>query len=233
MSDEPQPRQLPTHEQLERVIGEVDGVAAASVNDTGPGGSARLRVRLDADADPDLVAGELTTVLEHRFGLELDPAAVRQVLSSGPPSSAAPVDRHAPPRRRSSDHRRARIQQLSIDRDGDRLQVRAELAQPGRSAVGEATGSAGTDPLLVVARATLAAVDGLLPAATLGGLVEQVTLDEQGDPVLVSVVLRVGDPPGEQQLVGSSLVHDDAELAVMKATLDALNRRVVTLLDPT
>lgn len=231
MSEEQGPGQLPAHDQLEQAIAEVAGVAAATVNDTGPEGSARLRVRLAADADPDVVAAQVASTLERRFGLALDPDAIRQVLSAGPPSSASGIDQHAPPRRRTSDHQRATIRQLSIDRDGDRFQVRAELAHLARSAVGEVAGSPGTDPLVVVARATLAAVDQLFPATGLDGLVEHVQLDEQREPGLVSVVLRLGDPPAALQLVGSSLVHDDHELAVMKATLDALNRRVEPLFD--
>lgn len=122
---------------------------------------------------------------------------------------------------------RVAIRHLDTQRDAVDVRVTATLQLDGRAAHGQAVSvptRAGT--LRAVAEATLAALRELTGSWLLAGI-DRITLHPVSEPAMVTVVVSIVTDRGEETLLGGSIVRGDPDLAVMRATLDALNRRVV------
>ncbi len=90
-----------------------------------------------------------------------------------------------------------------------------------------------------VVAATVGAVQGAVDAAYLRHGGEEVRLDPEaveltgiGASRVAVVQVSLSSAAGHQRLTGAAEVHDDVRQALVRATLDALNRRLETLLDP-
>jgi len=148
-------------------------------------------------------------------------------------SAAAPVDngQHASPERQGRTViPRAAIRDLQVHRDARSVQVTVVLAHGERSEEGRAVSvptSHGT--LRAVAEATVAALRALTEGAMLVGI-ERVSAKHGEDAPIATVVLSLLTRRGEERLLGASIIRDGPERAVLRATLDALNRRVTPLL---
>ena len=64
------------HREVETAVAAVAGVATASVSRS-ESGRARLRITLAPGGDADVVAQNVSDLLRSRFGLEIDPSAIR------------------------------------------------------------------------------------------------------------------------------------------------------------
>ena len=232
-----------SHRLLERAIASVPGVIAAEVSLSEEGDRPRLRTRISASEDADAVSEAIAATLRERFGIDVDAQEIRrrpiQPQIEGP--LAQPVEEAPAPREREplgavpepgTVRRRAVIRHLAT-RPGARREVRviASLEHAGRHAEGEATGgSSGSEVLRAVAEATLAALRVLTgPVLHVG--IDRVSVQAGADPQLATVVLTLVSDRGREVLSGSAVVRDDTQRAVMRATLDALNRRVGGLLE--
>jgi hypothetical protein len=295
-------REAPSYVELERALSSVPGIVTASVAVSDGSGRGRLRIRLAPGEDPEQVAWAVAATLRERFGITLDPEAIRPRLHEEDPAADpedAPVDGHAAPEP---------TQPASLDRpdevaDGpsdpapgpveqvEQTGVASEPAPPGRTAepaswpdattepsAADAAGDAleqasgtrvraairdlvtrqGDDDVEVtatlevagrrghaaaravptrrgiwraVAEATVAALRELTDDHLRAG-VDRISVTSAEDPGMVTVVLTMLSDRGEETLLGASLLRDDPESAVMRATLDALNRRVEPLLRP-
>jgi hypothetical protein len=120
---------------------------------------------------------------------------------------------------------RAVIRDLRSHTDDVGVEVTATLDVAGRLAEGRSVGVPTSRGLLrTIAEATVLAL-GELTGERLRAQVDRVSLGG-ADPTTVTVVVTLLSSRGEELLLGASIVRDDVEHAVMRATLDALNRRV-------
>jgi len=104
------------------------------------------------------------------------------------------------------------------------------LASGDRTAVGEARGSATSSGVhRAVALATLRAVEQLVGDAVRVEL-EHLDVTPMGTERTVVVLLTLLTERGGETLTGAATVRDDVRQAVIRATLDALNRRLELLL---
>lgn len=78
----------------------------------------------------------------------------------------------------------------------------------------------------VVARATVAAVEKVIGRAPMFDI-EDVVLNKSRDINFVNVVTNMITRDDEEILIGTAIVKSDVNEAIAKATLDALNRRVM------
>lgn len=126
--------------------------------------------------------------------------------------------------------RRPLIRRIEVGGAGLEVRARATLWLDGRTVLGEATAAATpAGRLRSAAQATLRALEQLLGGDTRLELDE---LDVEGDGQVQRVVARVGvlTWTGLESHVGVALVREgDPEHATVRATLDALNRRVAHL----
>lgn len=121
---------------------------------------------------------------------------------------------------------RAIIQDLLVTHAHDQVEVTAILALGAREVTGEATGPAGTQGALrASAEATLEALSSLTGGLLHAGI-DHVTVSRGEDVEAATVVLTVLSEERAEELLGAALLRGEPELAVMRATLDALNRRI-------
>jgi hypothetical protein len=235
--------------QLVAALCAVAGVTDADILPDEVGGPGTLRVQLAPGADEVLVATTIHRVLRERFGLGVDAGRVQVVEeavprhavarpttdSAGPGRAPAPledadqVDARDDP---AVDLRPKRLlisrMQLVSARQGVTSEV--TLDYDGASHTGAA--EAATTPSSVhraVAAATLRAVEQVV-----GGVfrleLETVQSAPLGGDQAMIVEVSLITSHGSERLTGISAVREDARQAVIRATLDALNRRLETYL---
>lgn len=237
----------PTDTELERAIASVPGVEAAHVDRTGDRGRSRLRVRIGSGDDAPSVAWAISTTLRERFGIDIDPSAFHprtddlhapmpegdghadvmpgdSAIASAAGNGRASTNGHTD--RDELQLTRAVIEHLDTRIDVSDVVVTATLAHGGRAIEGHATSVPTQQGILrAVAEATVQALRGLTGDRLVAG-VDRVAVSVSGEPAIATVVISVVGPHGDEALLGASFVRDEPQRAVMRATLDALNRRV-------
>jgi hypothetical protein len=204
--------------------------------------SATLRERFGIVLDPDTIRPRLDTERPSTdAGVEpsghavtigppsgdTDEATSEGPARAAPPADVGPVSRVASELATSASRRvRAAIRDL-VTRQGERdVEVVATLEVAGQ--LGRATARSVPTRRGVwraVAEATVGALEQLT-GDHLRADVDRVVVHSHDDAPMATVVVTVLSDRGEETLLGASLLRDDPEAAVMRATLDALNRRV-------
>jgi hypothetical protein len=128
------------------------------------------------------------------------------------------------------------IENVQVNTFGTDATVEVRLGVAGRSAFGEASGPAVDGYLLrLCAMATAGAVDQLLstsdhPEAPVRCFVEHAAAVPFGASQVAVAVLLLSCNGWVEQLAGSAVVTGDDRLAMVRATLAAVNRRLEALL---
>lgn len=315
----------PSDAELQRAIASVPGVVSADIDRSAATGQSRMRLRLAPGEDEEAVAWSVAATLRERFGIALDPDAIRprpagSVAPEGDPvrlvqngvgdidggfdgdgdgdgatSEGATVagdaqvegprsdgpsadvglndlndlddldgvadvvdladllDEAHPPATnpladgsvgadasasqpevdsdlRSNVIPRAAIRDLRVQRDERSVRVTVVLGHGDRAEEGRATSvptSHGT--LRAVAEATVDSLRGFAEGPLLVGI-DRVSANHGEHEPVATVVVSLVTHRGEERLLGASIMYDSPERAVLRATLDALNRRVMPLL---
>jgi hypothetical protein len=201
----------------------VPGVSDADVTPDDDGGLGTLRLDLDAGVDEAAVASAVGRLLREQFGLGVDADRVQVV-------EEAVVDRSAPalPEQRAAS--RPAISRMHLVSSGLDVTASVTLSSGEQTATGESRGAASQSGVhRAVATATLRAVEQLVDGQVRFELDHlEVTPMGSERTVLVSLTLLTGK--GTERLTGAAGVREDVRQAVIRATLDALNRRLEMLL---
>lgn len=166
------------------------------------------------------IVRDVQSVALASFGLDLDRriVSVVQLAANGAPNplaSATPESTTRP-----------QIVTVQAQSSGFRTAVQVTLGTSEDERTGYAEGSiaASTRPRLL-AEATLDALRQLTPAAECLD-VDTALVTRAGAHDVVVVLLVSVDPPHERHLSGSAIVYQHADDAVVRAVLDATNRRL-------
>jgi hypothetical protein len=204
-------------------------------------------IRVIRRIDPAPSAPDLD-VLEGGEGSPEPGAADAGGEGAGAPEGAAPplVSADGPPTEGGNDAtgqapaatggavlRRLRpaITALDARSDGDDIEVTATLRLGGREASGKARGlRTRRGRWRAISEATIDAL-GPLSGERVRAHVDHVTILSFTELAHVSVSVTLLTDRGEETFLGAALIRDDPDRAVMRATLDAVNRRVEPLLD--
>jgi hypothetical protein len=122
------------------------------------------------------------------------------------------------------------IQKMQLVSAGLGVTTSVSLGWQGEMFTGEA--SAAATPTSVhrsVAMATLHAVEGVIGGRARFEL-EQLEVNQLGPDRAVVVVVSMLTRVGSERLTGVSVIREDVRQAVIRATLDSLNRRIESLL---
>jgi hypothetical protein len=122
------------------------------------------------------------------------------------------------------------IQKMQLVSAGLGVTTQVTLTWQSQTYPGEA--SAAATPTSVhrsVAQATLRAVEAVIGGRARFEL-EQLELNQLGPDRAVVVVISMLTRVGSEKLTGVSVIREDVRQAVIRATLDALNRRIESLL---
>lgn len=247
--------QLPPNDYaaMAAALNAVPGVADARIEPSQNGTPGMLHLALEDGSDETVVAGRVAELLRSVFGIGFDtnhaelteeapPAPEARPAPEAPPAPTAPTAppapeppageaRAAPPRRpEARKDARLVIERLRVRTAGLEVRCAVTLSGAGREATGEAGGAANTGGTLrAVAGATLRAIEELTGAAVRLD-VEQVQLTSTGQDSTVLVALTMLTATGTTRLMGAAEVRQDLRQAAVRATLDALNRRMGPLL---
>jgi hypothetical protein len=248
---------VPETSDLVTALQGVTGVAAAEIlrgSESGIGGgpdgtldAGMLRLTLLPGADEVSVATEVNQILREQFGLGLDAGRV-QVVEDPVQVRADPASRRlssVPQRdgrhRRKPTHfttevpvvaqgGRLLIQRMQVVSAGMGITTAVTLSLGGESFVGEADGGATPSSMYrTVAEATLGAIECVVSGRARLSL-DAVDVVKLGEDEVALVAVSLTSMLGTERLVGSSAVREDVRQAVIRATLDSLNRRLESVL---
>ena len=210
------------HRDLVTALRAVPGVRGADVEPDEGGGLGLLRLDLEPGVDEAQVATVVGRLLRERFGLGVDADRV-QVVEEAVQGPLAGV-----PHQRSA--ARPSISRMHLVSSGLDVTASVTLSSGDRSALGEARGAASqTGVHRAVAGATLRAVEQLMDDQVRFELDHLEVTPMAGERTVV-VALTMLSARGTEQLTGAAAVREDVRQAVIRATLDALNRRLEMLL---
>ncbi|MDQ1710539.1 MAG: hypothetical protein QOG49_1924 [Frankiaceae bacterium] len=209
--------------ELEASLRQLTGVRAVRVV-TGPDRHPiEIHVLAARDKSPKQVARDVQSLAMAEFDLEIDHRIISVVqLDDGSDEghpAAEPATAAAP------SVNRVTISAISVESAGAYAQVGITLAAAGLTATGTSRGPAGAaNRPRIAARAALDAVAQLveLDAAE----VEQAQVVALGGTEVAVCTLHFVTARGEQVVSGSAVVRNDASDAVVRAVLDAVNRRL-------
>ena len=203
----------------------VPGVADADVEpDAEGGGMGLLRLGLAPGFDEVQVATSVGRLLRERFGLGVDAERVQLVEDAEVPDEPV-VSRNG-----NGVQQRPAIQRMHLVSSGLDISASVTLGFDDRSAVGEAQGTATQSGVQkAVALATLRAVESLIDGKARFEL-DHLEVTQTGRDRTVVAGVTLVTPSGSERLTGAAVVREDVRQAVIRATLDALNRRVGALL---
>ena len=210
-----------------RALRAVPGVADAQEESPADAPATGFRLRLSPGADALEVAGAVSLLLHQQLGPTGDHsrAHVVQIRPDGEKPAAAVV-----PRQPWSSGPRALIVSTHVVTRGSESNAAVVLASGSRTATGEARAVAvSTAVHRALAQATLLALQELL-AENASLELQQVEMTESGTSRVVLVHLTLMTPQGPERLTGAAAVRDDEYSSVVRATLDASNRRILRLL---
>lgn len=219
--------------EIVAALRDVPGVADADVEPDDDGGMGLLRLGLEAGVDEVAVATSVGRLLRERFGLGVDAERVQivedaEIHPAGAPSATTSTTEIDVPQQRLAG--RPAISRMHLVSSGLDVTATVSLSSDGRTAQGEARGSASQSGVQrAVATATLRAVEEL------AGDIARFELDhlevaQVGSDRMIIVALTMLSSRGTERLTGAAAVREDVRQAVIRATLDALNRRLETLL---
>jgi len=216
MSDE----QTPDTKELERSLCSLPDVEAVRVVVDDKGRPAEIHVVVTALKEPKRVSRDIHTFALASLGIDLDRRIISVVQNSAEhieedqPSAAALIEE------------RPTIGAIETRTAGARTNVQVVLIRGGAEAAGTAEGTASSET-----RARLlatASVDALRKLESAGEAFDVATTQivRAGSEEVAVVTLVCIDPPTEQLLAGAAIVTADYDQAIVRAVLDATNRRL-------
>jgi hypothetical protein len=219
--------------EIVAALRDVPGVADADLEpDVEGGGMGLLRLGLTPGFDEVAVATSVGRLLRERFGLGVDAERVQLVEDAEVTEEPdlEPIDQ--PSHTSNGDIRDARpaIVRMHLVSSGLDITASVTLSLDGRVETGEATGTATqTGVQRAVALATLKAVEHLTDSQARFEL-DHLDLTPTGRDRTVIAGITLVTATGSERLTGAAVVREDVRQAVIRATLDALNRRLGALL---
>lgn len=207
------------YEEIVAALRAVPGVADADVEpDEDGGGLGLLRLGLAPGVDEVQVASTVGRLLREQFGLGVDAEQVQLIEDAGSPE--LPVQ-----------GRRPVISRMQLVSSGLDVTAKVSLAYRDGTVRGESTGTATQSGVQrAVASASLRAIESLIGGKARFEL-EHVEVASNGRDRTALVAVTMVSGSGTDRLTGSAVVREDARQAVIRAVLDAINRRLEPLLD--
>ncbi len=199
--------------QYNELIGKLPGVMSSSIvfseNEI-----SEIHVLADMQRAPKQISRDIQSAIMAQYGVNIDYKVI----------SIAQIPSENDPRLRC----RLIFDEINLTRSKERSCATVSLSDGSSSFSGTATSV--NDRLEVnkmICQATLSAVANFIDADVLLSVADVKTFDLSGEKA-VAVCIAVKSKNKVEHMVGSSFVGDDSGTAVVKATMDALNRRIAT-----
>lgn len=207
-------------EDIEEALSQVGEIKAARVVAAADGSIAEIHILALPSKAPKQLVRDIESTIMARFGIPVDhrKISIAQLGSDVVPSTAEQTDRPSAAR--------PRIVSINASVSGVQAAASVTLEIAGTEYVGSSSGPASqTGRTRLVALAALDAVASYTDATTIFALEDVAVLQLGREKVAVACVTLV-TPHGEQSFSGSALVRQNDKDSVVRATLDAINRRI-------
>ena len=205
-----------SHEQAIKQIRSILGarIKANSLNEI-----EEIHVLADSQRNPKQIVRDVETLLTTQFGLEIDHKIVSVVqLESGEETPKRSMGTAEPIR--------PKLVSVSLRTVNTLADVKVELSVQDEILEGTSTGTSTTyNKLRLFVDATINSLAAFLMDKLIFAT-EDVTINRLGKHQVAQVAISMITPIGEQTLVGCAIVKSDEREAVVKATLDAINRKL-------
>ncbi len=202
--------------EIEEVLSQVAEIKAARVVASTGGSIEEIHVLALPTKSPKQLVRDIESTIMAAFGIAIDHKVI----------SIAQLGQEVLPKPDVKVHARALIRAITAEVTGVLANSTVTLELEGDLYIGKATGPASqTGRQRLVAQATLNAVEEYLHG-TMSFALEDVEIVRLGrEAVAVACVVLVTSL-GEQAFSGSALVRQNEKDSIVKATLDAINRRL-------
>ena len=204
--------------EIEEALAQVSEIRAARVVTSAMGTIDEIHVLALPSKAPKQLVRDIESTLMAAFGIAIDHKKI-SIAQLGQEAMPQQVEELKP-------HARAQIKSINAEVAGVYVNIAVALELEGELFVGKATGPASrTGRERLVAEATLDAIAQYLQGAFTFAL-EDVEIIRLGrESVAASCVVLVTSL-GEQAFAGSALVRQNDKDSIVRATLDAINRRL-------
>ena len=200
-------------EELQKLLEQINGVLTAQPVLNSAGQVAEIHILATAARNPKQIVRDVETACKAQFNLELDHKTISVVQLNAADTNYAP------------DRLFLQTIQLANTAGGSIVTVKLH-SYKGDSYEGSASGPSTTGNLLkIAARAGLVAAESYLHDLCQFILNDVVPITIGNHSAILASITFV-TPQGEEELIGSALVHSEASEAVVRALLNAINRRV-------
>ncbi|MGH8876329.1 MAG: hypothetical protein ACRD0P_03140 [Stackebrandtia sp.] len=207
-----------TSEAVLTAVRQIPGVNGARLNEA----DNKLALDIADGADTDAVHRDVVAVLDSHLGVRARPAAPAVGAVEAEPARERPS-----PMQQSG---RVMLERTQVITSGFESTVEVGLTVNGNRAMGRASGPAVDRHILRgAAEATVDAV-GVLVGKDARVVVESASIENTGSCRVAVVVVLMLTQDGAEQLAGAAPVDADRRQAVVHATLQALNRRLESML---
>lgn len=208
--------------EIELALSQVAEIKAARVVASPEGEIEEIHVLALPSKSPKQLVRDIESTIMAAFGIAIDHKRV-SIAQLGREMMPEPAPRERP---------RARISTINAEVTGVHASITVVLDLEGETYVGSASGPASeTARKRLVAQATLNAVEEYLHG-TMSFALEDVEIVRLGRESVAVACVTLVTPLGEQALSGAALVRNNDRDSIVKATLDAINRRVGFLTTP-
>ena len=208
-------------EELEQALCQMQDIKAARiVLDHGGRAISEVHVLALPNKGPKQLVRDIESAIMAQFGVAIDHKKIS--IAQVGAEALASDDQSAP-------GPRPKIVSINNEVHGVRARATVGLEIDDEIYVGEASGPASqTSRGRLVAQACLNAIEQFLPDAY-GFALEDVTILPMGRENVAVACVALVSPIGEQTFAGSATVRTNPNDSVVRATLDAINRRLGSL----
>lgn len=208
--------------EIELALSQVAEIKAARVVVSDEGAIQEIHVLALPTKSPKQVVRDIESTIMAAFGIAIDHRMV----------SIAQLGQDSMPEQEQRDRPRARIKSINAEIAGVHANITVILDLEGDAYIGVAAGPASeTARKRLVAQATLNAVEEYL-RGTMSFALEDVEIVKLGRESVAVACVTLVSSFGEQALSGAALVRNNDKDSIVKATLDAINRRIGFLTTP-
>ncbi len=206
-------------EEVEAELCRLNDVRAARVI-MDAGGVEEVHILASADRNPKQLARDIESLLMAKYGIPVDHRKISVAMVSREESEVP-----TPEVVTSKKGLRPKIITINAESSGINAKVTVRLEMEGEEYLGEAKGPASqTGRLRLVALATLDAI-GKYIQTSCGFALEDVSVVALGKEKVAVACITLVTPLGEQSFSGSAIVKQNDKDSVVRAVLDAINRR--------
>lgn len=202
--------------QIEEILNSIPGVISSKVIQKDSGEMEEIHILATTERNPKQLSRDIQSILLAKFHMDFDHKKI---------SIAQIVDQSL-----QRPDKRIQIEEVSYTITGNQAKAAVSLKQDGEIFQGVEEGyNTQSNTRRLVANATLKALERLIQGNWFYSVedIEQVVVAKKE---VLLVAITIGHHQQEELLIGSALVKSNLNEAIVKATLDAVNRKLVKLI---